>query len=130
MAAIEEVIVSKLEAHSGLAALVGTRVYSAPLPQRPTLPAVTYQRISTAPFQTRDSAEADYERPRFQFDVWANSQASRVAVASALRGALATIQQSSNPRVDVTLLQDAQEFYEAESGRYRTILDAFIWHEV
>ena len=68
MAAIEEVIVSKLKAHSGLAALVGAWVYPAPLPQRPTLPAVTYQRISTTPYQTRDSAKADYERPRFQFD--------------------------------------------------------------
>jgi hypothetical protein len=130
MAQIEEVIVAKLTGHAGLAALVGARVYPAPLPQRPTLPAVTYQRISTEPIQTRDSAQANFERPRFQFDVWTDSQASRVAVAAQLRGALATIQQASNPQVDVTLLANAVEFYEAEGQRWRAVLDAFIWHEV
>lgn len=130
MAAIEEVIVSKLKAHAGLSALVGTRVYPAPLPQRPTLPAVTYQRISTLPIGSRDAAKANFERPRFQFDGWALDVAGRAALADALRNALATIQQASNPRVDVTLLQDARDFYEADSGRYRAALDAFIWHEV
>lgn len=130
MATIEEVIVSKLKAHAGLSALVGTRVYPAPLPQRPTLPAVTYQRISTLPAQTRDSIKAGFERPRFQFDGWASDVAGRSALATELRNALAAIQQASNPRVDVTLLQDARDFYEADSGRYRAVLDAFIWHEV
>lgn len=129
MAAIEEVIVSELKAHSGLAALVGTRVYPSPLPQRPTLPAVTYQRISTLPIQSRDSAAAGFERTRFQFDVWASDVSGRSSVATELRNALATIRQASNPRVDVTLLQDARDFYEADSGRYRAVLDAFIWHE-
>lgn len=130
MAAIEEVIVSKLESDLALLGLVSTRIYPAPLPQRSALPAITYQRISTLPYQTRDSAKANYERPRFQFDAWANGVAILGTVTDELRNALASIQQSSNPRVDVTLLQDAQVIYEAESGRYRAILDAFIWHEV
>jgi hypothetical protein len=129
MAEIGEVIYSKLTGYAGLAALVGTRVYPIQLPQRPTLPAVTYQRISTLPIHTRDNAHASLERPRFQFDCWGSSYAGARAVAQEMRNALATFPQASNPRVDVALMQNEIDDYEPDIGRWRVILDAFIWHE-
>lgn len=129
MAEIEEVIVTKLTAHVGLAALIGARLYPLTLPQRPTLPAVTYQRISTMTVPTRDEPHASLERPRFQFNVWAASYGSARAVAQQLRAALPTLAQASNPRVDVAFLQDDQDAYEAETERWRAILDVFIWHQ-
>lgn len=129
MAEIEQVIESKLTAHSGLSALISTRLYPLLLPQRPTLPAVTYQRISTMTIPTRDEPHASLGRPRFQFNVWAATFASARAVAQQLRVALPTLQQASNPRVDVALLQDDQDVYEADTGKWQAILDAFIWHE-
>lgn len=129
MAEIGEVIYSKLTGYAGLAALVGTRVYPIQLPQRPTLPAITYQRISTLPIQDRDDAHARLERPRFQFDCWAISHAGARAVAQEMRSALASFAQASNPRIDVALMQNEIDDYEPDIGRWRVILDAFIWHE-
>lgn len=129
MAQIEETIVTKLTAHVGLSALIGARVYPVQLPQRPTLPAVTYQRISTAFYPTRDEAQSRLERPRFQLTVHGASYSSARAVAQQMRPALASIQQASNPRVDVTLVQNEQDVFEAEPGRWLGIIDAFIWHE-
>lgn len=129
MAELEEVIESTLTANAGLAALIGARLYPVLLPQRPTLPAVTYQRISTLTIPTRDEHHASLERPRFQFGVWAASYASARAVAQVLRVALPTLKQASNPRIQVALLQDDQDAYEPETQRWRAILDVFIWHE-
>lgn len=129
MAEIEEVIFTKLTAHAGLSALIGSRVYPDQLPQRPTLPAITYQRISTQFHATRDQAHGSLERPRFQFDCWAGSRATSRAVAQQLRLALVTLPQASNPRIDVALVQDDFNILEAEPNRFRAVMDAFIWHE-
>lgn len=130
MAQIGEVIFSKLSAHAGLSALVGTRISPQPLAQRPTLPAVTFQKISNAFGSDRgDSGKATIERPRYQFDCYGATYSSAHSVAQQLREALAAIAQASNPRVDVAYLQDELDYYEPETGRYRVIVDAFIWHE-
>jgi len=127
MAEIEQVIVTKFTAHVGLSALVATRVHPNQLPQRPTLPALVYSRISTLFYQTRDSSSL--ERPRFQFDCWAESYGAARAVAQQLRQALRTLPQSSNPRIDATLLENDQDILEADAGRYRAVVEAYIWHE-
>ena len=127
MAEIEQVIVTKFAAHVGLTALLSTRVYPAQLPQRPTLPALTYTRISTLFYQTRDSSSL--ERPRFQFDCWADSYGAARGVAQQLRQALATLRQSSNPRIDAALLENDQDILEADPGRWRAVVEAYIWHE-
>ena len=129
MAEIEEVIYSKLSAHAGLATLVSTRVYPDQLPQLPTLPAVTYARISTQVTNTRDNTSGGLERPRFQFDCWALTRIEARAVAGQVRSALLTFKQASNPRVYLPLLQDDRDLLDAETNRYRSLLDVFIWHE-
>lgn len=126
---IEDVIFSKLTAHAGLSAKIASRVYPVQLPQRPTLPALTYQRISTRFFPTRDQAHSSLERPRFQFDMYALTEKECSDVAQQLRSALAGLTQASSPRVYVVFVQDAQQDIHAETGQYRAIVDAFIWHE-
>lgn len=127
MAEIEEVIVTKFTAHVGLDALIDGRIYPNQLPQRPTLPAVVYTRISTLFNPTRDSSRL--ERPRFQFDAWAATFGEARSVAQQLRAALPTLRQASNPRVDAVLLENDQDILEAEPGRYRAVVEAYIWHE-
>lgn len=126
---IEEALRAHLIADVGLAALIDSRVYPVQLPQRPLLPSVTYTRISTRPLSHRDAQQPSYSRPRFQLDVWASSYSQCVAVRSALRTAMGTLKQNSNPRIDVALLQDDRDDYEAEPGRWRAILDYFVWHK-
>lgn len=127
MAEIEEVIVTKFTAHVGLSALIDERVYPNQLPQRPTLPAVVYTRISTLFYQTRDSSSL--ERPRFQFDCWSDSYGGARAVAQQLRAALPTLRQASSPRIDAALLENDQDILEADPARFRAVVEAYIWHE-
>lgn len=130
MAEIGEVIYTKLTGYAALSALIGARVYPGQLPQRPTLPAICYARVSTTAVQTRDNAgRAGLERPRYQFDCWATTRKEARQVAAELRYALATFPQSSNPRVDVALLQNDFDDYEPDTDRHRAIVDVFIWHE-
>lgn len=127
---IEAAIRTHLIGDAGLAALVAARVYPVELPQRPTLPAITYQQISSLPTQTRDEAEAKHERTRFQFDCWAADYDSMLAVRTALGAALGTLAQAANPRIDVALKQNGHGGLDKPSGRWRATVDYFIWHEV
>lgn len=130
MAEIHEVIYTNLTGHAGLSALIGTRVHPGQLPQRTTLPAVTYRRVTTLRVSTRDGAgKALLARPRFQFDCWATTYIAARAVATQLLDALTDFPQASNPRVDVALPSNDFDDYEPDPERYRVILDAFIWHE-
>lgn len=127
---IEAAIRAHLIADAGLTALVGSRVYPMQLPQRPTLPAVTYQRISSTPTQHRGAAAAGHERTRFQFDCWASDYDTTLAVRAALAAAMGTLVQANNPRIDVALLQGERDNIDTAAGRWRATLDYFIWHEV
>lgn len=129
MAEIGEVIVDKLTGHAGLSALIGTRVYPAQLPQRPTLPAVTFFRVSTQHVQHRgNGGYSALRRPRYQFDCWAETIKQARQVAEALHDCFATFPQASSPRVEVALAANDFEDYEPEPARWRVIVDAFIWY--
>ena len=45
MAELEQALFTRLDGFAGLTSLVVSRIYPLILPQNPTLPAVTYQRI-------------------------------------------------------------------------------------
>lgn len=68
-----------LEDHS-VAAAVGTRVYPAHLPQRPTLPAIVYQVISRSHLNHLGGI-ADAGQCRLQWDAYAATQAEADALA-------------------------------------------------
>lgn len=125
---IEAALFGHLSTEAGLSALVGTRVFPIQLPQGATLPAVTFQRISTRPLTHRSSTTPTYSRPRFQFGCWASSFDGAVALRAALRAAMGTVAQASSPRIDVALLQDDRDVVEATPGRWVASLDYFIWH--
>src|ERR1017187_1099114 len=71
---IEEGIVARLYAASGVTALVGgAGIYPVLLPKGAQLPALTYQRVSDVTQMTMDaSPNIRLVRSRFQFDAWAN----------------------------------------------------------
>lgn len=46
MAVLEEGVFARLSASTGVTSIVGSRIYPEELPQNPTYPALTYQRIS------------------------------------------------------------------------------------
>ncbi len=122
---IETALQAHLITHPGLSALVGTRVYPTQLPGNVTLPAVTYQRISTTPTQHRSHAE--HGRIRLQIDGWATTYGGTVALREQIRDAMATFTRPANPRVDVALLQDDRDLREPDSERWRVSMDYFLF---
>ena len=80
---IQEELRAKLIEYEDLYDLVGERIYILKLPQKPTLPAITYYRVSNLRHH-----DIDVSYPRFQFDSWASSYEVVRNVANEIRKAL------------------------------------------
>lgn len=128
-ASIELAVRAHLLVDPPLAALIGDRIDPIQLAQRATLPALTYARISRKPTQHRDNPVPTYSRVRIQFDVWAASYAQAVDVKNALVNAMGALVRTTNPRIDVSLLQDDRDALEVDTGRWRSIIDYFVWYK-
>jgi hypothetical protein len=71
-------------AGSAVAASVGTRMHARKLPQNPTLPAISFQRIDTR--RLHDMAGPDgLPRPRIQITCWATTPAGATDLAAVVR---------------------------------------------
>src|SRR4030042_5808294 len=107
MAEVETVIYTRLSGYAGLIALTSTRIYPLILPQSPTLPAVTYQRID-GPRESRFGADP-VAHPRIQVDSWAKTYAGVKAVAPQVRGALQLWSSAATDPVVMTVEIDSDE---------------------
>ena len=125
---LEEVLVAHLSAYDGLTALISVRIYPLILPQSPTLPALTYQRID-GPREHCMSEDAEVARPRIQIDTWAETDASAKAVATQVRTALQRwADATTSPVVLDSLLDNDEDSYEPDTNIYRVRQDWIIWH--
>jgi len=127
MARLAESLQGYLRVHGGLSALIGTRVYPMQVPQRPTLPAVTYQQISRRPVHVKPGVIRPIVAVRMQFDVLATSYSDVDAVAGQLRSALygfgATV-----PWTYSALVQSERDFDAPELQQFRRSVDVMIWY--
>lgn len=126
---IEESLFTRLSTHAGLSALVSARIYPLILPQKPTLPAVTYTRVSGERVSAM-GADTVIARPRFQVSCFASTYASARAVAAQVRAAL----QRWRGTVGGVVIQDSFieseiDLYEDDTKLYHTALDFEIIHE-
>jgi hypothetical protein len=85
---LEQALATRLAAYAGLTALVSARIYPLRLAQSPTLPAVTYQRISTVPVQALSASASVMIRTRLQVTSWATTYAGVQLVAAQVRACL------------------------------------------
>ena len=117
---IGTLLYSHLSADAGISALVGTRIYPVQMPQTPTLPAISYGRISnTAQFGTTNVRET-----RYQVDCWAASYASVQSVAMAVKAALEEwTDTDQTPAVKMAWVFSELDDYEAETELYRVSID-------
>lgn len=69
---LEEAIVARLAAHTGVAALIGARAYPLVVPQDVALPALAYQVISSVPYYAHDGGSG-LARTRVQFTLHADT---------------------------------------------------------
>lgn len=90
MAVIEEALYSRLSGHAGLQGVIGNpvRVYDVQtVPQSPTLPFVTYQRLSGRR-ESAMGADVGVVSSRFQTTAWSNDYGNAKTVKEQLRAAL------------------------------------------
>ena len=96
------------------------RVFPNIAPNNAQTPYVVYARISSAPETTRDNG-APIDNVRLQLDCFDTTYAGAVAVAEAVKAALA-----ASAITHLLLLE--QDQFEPEALLHRVILDFSIWH--
>ena len=131
---IETELYTRLTTHAGLSALIGTRAYPLHLPQKPTLPAVTYHRVSAIRVSAM-GADTGLVRPRFQIDVWAEEYITQGAttgareVAEQVRAALQRWSTSSGTIVQDSYFLNEVELFEPDTELVHIALDFEINYE-
>jgi hypothetical protein len=114
-------IVAHVKADAGLVAACGGRIYPLTLPQHPTLPALTYQRID-GPREVSHTGDSGLEHPRYQFDCWATTYLEAEALATAMMRAFA-----GQLGWAVGFPEAGPDDYESDTARYRRTVDVLLW---
>jgi hypothetical protein len=120
---IDEALRARLVAVAG----VSSRVYPAKLPQAPTLPAVTYQRVTGNRVHSTQGPSG-LANPRYQVDVWARTYVEMLTVAKAVRQGLDGYQGEAGAWFSPLCVNDF-DFYEPGVDLHRRTLDFSIWHQ-
>lgn len=126
---LDEAIRAHLTADAAVAALVSTRIYPVSLAQGTALPAIMYRRVTVWPEHDRSSRRADIARTRYQVECYGATFDSARAVATAVKDALATLTLASDPAISHALVQSEFDDFEPEPGRWRAIVDVYVYHE-
>ena len=128
MPELEQALFSRLDGFAGLTSLVVSRIYPLVLPQNPTLPAVTYQRIDGI---REDGIAGSHglAHPRIQIDSWGSTYTSAKDVATQVRTALyrQTWTEDTVAVLDA-FIEDDRDFYEDDVKIFRVSQDFLIWH--
>lgn len=107
-------------------ALAGTRLYPVLLPEDATLPAATYQRIST----TREYATTGpvaLNRVRIQLDCWADTYAEVKQLQTAILAILEDRSTYASANIDSITLITATDGYEQDARLYRVSMDFYVY---
>lgn len=130
---MENAVIAKLLADSGLAALVDNRIYPVARPQGSMLPAITLQTVSNVPVYTNDG-EAGIAEARVQIDCWGATYSSVKTVARAVTASLSAFFGTVDGVAFQNVLLDGERD-SRESGSnapeylFRTQLDFRVWYE-
>lgn len=120
---IANLVYSKLSGDAGVSALVSARVYPVILPQAPTLPAVSYQRISN----TEQNGTSSLRETRYQVDCWDDDFAGVQSLADAVKAALEEwIDRDQSPGVAMARVIGEFDDYEPETDLYRVSVDVMV----
>ena len=127
MADFTNAVRTRLTAHAGSTALIGTRAYYGALPQNPTLPAVTVQQIS-APRLSAMGADVDKVESRQQVRACDSTRAGMRTLADQIRAAL---QRYSGTSASVVIHDcfcvNEYEVYEPETKVWAMLYDFMVW---
>lgn len=101
-------------------AVAGGRVFPVALPEGPVFPAVTYQRVGTAPTAVLRGA-ADRQSVQLQVDCYAEEYAAAKALAAAVKGRLASDKHGTPGRRVVARWVGEQDGFDTTLDVWRVI---------
>lgn len=116
---IEQTVYDLLRQDSAVSAIVGTRVYMIELPEDKGLPAIVFQRISTAPV-TSLNGDSGLDLVRLQISCYATTALVAKQLAAAARACLAAVHSTT-----VLELDDR----DPDTRHFRTLVDVNIWQK-
>lgn len=105
--------------YTALSGLASGRVYPIVMPEKGTVPAIVYQRISSTPENTLDGG-ATIDQIRIQVDTYAKTYAEAKNLASQVRTALESSSAKATLQTDV-------DFFEPDVKLYRVTQDFYCW---
>lgn len=125
---VEDALYDRLVNYGDLSALIGDRVHPVKLPQNPTLPAVSYVKISAAR-EVLMGADPGMASPVFQFDCWAETYTEAKDVCTRLRQAL---ERYNGVNAGVTIhdcyIVNETDAFESPVETFHVMLDVQVWH--
>ncbi len=127
MSAITQSLATYLNTVGGLTALVGSRIFPVYLPKGATLPALTYNKISS-PRVRSHSGPSHLAHPRIQINIWANTFTELESVAAQLVAALEAYKGLMGSDQTVSFVETELDDFDEEAEIHRRIMDVLIWH--
>ena len=131
---IEAALFTILSTNAGVGALVGgtgtaARVWPLILPQQPTLPAVSFTRISTTGRQPHHSGHVRVVEPRFQFSCFASTPLAAKQLAAAVIAALTDFSGDvGDEQILSTEFANEADDFDTGIGAFMVPVDFFIKH--
>ncbi len=123
---MEEMLITKLLATSGLTSLVGDRISWGSREQAAALPAVTLNTISGGPLYS-DEGEVGLDDVRVQIDCWASTVTAAKAVGRAVRAAISGFHDDFFRYITLDAIRDMRESGANQTDyEYRVSMDFII----
>ena len=121
---IDVLLYSALANNSGVSALVGTRIYPLILPKnKPTYPAITYQRISN----TATNGSTALRESRWQVNCWGATYTAAHGLAVAAKAALEEHKDTNQtPGIKQSYVVNEIDDYDDQTKVYRVIVDVIL----
>lgn len=130
----EAAVYARLTGHAGVSALAATRVYPKRLPQNPTLPALTYQKVSARHVSSMEGS-SNLQGALVQVDAYGRTYAEAKAlvrqVQLALEGFRGTAGGVNVQGVLFVTDQDMTDDQDANlvGEQHRVSMDFRVWHQ-
>lgn len=119
---VEDVLVTRLLAHAGTAALIVDRVHPNFISQNSPMPAVSYARISALRTLAM-GVNPGLVSARFQFDAWAKDYTGVRDLAEQLRLALERFNSLGPPVIQDIFFENEVDLYEDQTKTHHVALD-------
>jgi hypothetical protein len=127
-------MVATIATYPSVTAIVSSRIYPEPLPQSPTLPALTWSQVSSVRVRALNDGPTGKARARITISCWANTSKSAWALADAVRQSMDGFQGWwRDTFIGSVALDNEFGIFEGEAGvpnvgMYRVVQDYIISH--